>query len=77
MCPEQELIGIPAPMAANIGSLATNACLAPADNAASITALLSVLVMPAGTEITSSGFKNLKLVAVFLIKWRIIAWVTL
>ena len=68
MCPEQELIGIPAPIAAKIGSLATKAWRAPADKAASITALLSVLVIPAGTEITSSGLNSLKLLVVFLIK---------
>ena len=47
-------------MAASIGSFATYAWRAPADIAASITALLSVLVIPAGTEITNSGLKNLK-----------------
>ena len=75
--PEQELMGIPAPMAAKIGSLATNAWRAPADRAASMTALRSVLVMPAGTEMTNSGLKNLKFLVVLVIKWRIIAWVTL
>ena len=77
MWPEVELIGMPAPMAAKIGSLATYAWRAPADKAASITALRSVLVIPAGIEIINSGLKNLKLGVVLAIKWRIIAWVTL
>ena len=76
MFPEHEFMGIPAPMAAKIGSLAKYACFAPAFMAASITALLSVEVIPAGTPIIISGFKNFQKPETLSMKYFSMAWVT-
>ena len=45
-------------MAASMGSFATYVARAPAARDASITALFSVEVIPAGTEISTSGLMN-------------------
>ncbi len=76
--PDDELIGIPAPIAERTGSLARNTSFAPASIPDSITALFSVEVIPAGTPIKSSGLKNLFIpVLTLVIKCLSIAWVVL
>ena len=61
MCPDRALMGMPAPRAASTGSRTTNTFRAPASVAAFTTARRSVWVMPAGTEMITSGFTMLNL----------------
>src|SRR3989337_4431163 len=75
--PEASFIGIFAPIAARTGSLITYAAFAPACTAASTTALLSVEVTPAGTEIIISGLNSLMRPQPLLMKYSIIASVIL
>ena len=66
---------MPAPSAARIGSRTMNALPAPASRAAFITARRSVCVMPAGTEITTSGFTKLNHPVALEMKYVSIAFV--
>ncbi|KKU42711.1 MAG: hypothetical protein UX58_C0001G0143 [Candidatus Wolfebacteria bacterium GW2011_GWB2_46_69] len=73
--PECELIGMPAPNAASIGSRTMYASRAPASFAALTTARRSVCVIPAGTEMTISGLNTLNDPTALVMKYFNIALV--
>ena len=75
MFPDRALMEMPAPSAARIGSRTINALPAPASRAAFITARRSVCVIPAGTEMTTSGFMILNIPDALRIKYWSIAFV--
>ena len=56
--PRGSAIGRPAPIAAASGSSMSQACRAPAEIAASVTARRSTEVTPDGTQIMISGLKS-------------------
>ena len=73
--PAGAAIGTLAPIAAATGALTMYTRLAPALIAASITARLSVEVIPVGTLIISSGLRSRIRPAILLIRYLSSAWV--
>ena len=76
MLPSDECMGMPAPSAASRGSFTKCTSRAPASFAAFMTARNSVDVMPAGTDMTTSGRKKLKRPMLLPMKYFSIRWVT-
>ena len=74
--PVGSVIGIPAPIAAAIGSAIRPACLAPADKTDSLIALFSTGVAPCGTQTIILGLANIPLLWTFFIKCLIISSAT-